>query len=244
MSKTISKGTLNLKFMQNAQRANQLQEVELDRAEVQDDGKWEVSQAVRDAWGLGKDTVSQLSEVHEASYLPFLFDKSDETDDVSTTSRKTHGRRVFNKDGKEVLQTSSSEPAFLPPSSAAEPPPAPTDRKPVHRPTSISGSRTSSQQSKTKDSKTARQAIFESGGVGVDLRTQAREAAPTEFLKPAGVDDPKDTKPVLPESPASAPHNLTSGAREQKVKREREAPVNDSGEARAKPKKRKKKETE
>ncbi|KAJ3510577.1 hypothetical protein NLJ89_g4595 [Agrocybe chaxingu] len=191
MSKTISKGTLNLKFMQNAQRAKQLQEVELDRAEVQDDGKWEVSQAVRDAWGLGKDTVSH-------------------------------------------------EPVSLAPASAAEPLP-PTDGKPVRRPTSISGSRTSGQQSKkSKDSKTARQAIFESGGVGVDLRIQAREAAPTEFLKPAGVDDPKDTKPVLPESPAPAPKDLITGARERKVKREREPPVNDSSVARAKPKKRKK----
>ena len=46
--------------MQNAHRAKQLKEVELDRAEVKDDGMWEVSQAVRDAWGLPKDSDSSL----------------------------------------------------------------------------------------------------------------------------------------------------------------------------------------
>ena len=46
--------------MQNAQRAKQLKEVELDRAEVKDDGMWGVSQAVRDAWGLPRDSDSLL----------------------------------------------------------------------------------------------------------------------------------------------------------------------------------------
>lgn len=45
--------------MQNAQRAKQLKEVELDRAEVQDDGKWEVSQAVRDSWRFSRDSQSE-----------------------------------------------------------------------------------------------------------------------------------------------------------------------------------------
>jgi len=43
MSKTLSNGTLGLRFMQNAQRAKRLNEVELQRAEVADEGKWEVS---------------------------------------------------------------------------------------------------------------------------------------------------------------------------------------------------------
>ena len=50
--KTISTSTLGLRFMQNAQRAKQLQEVQFERAEVKDDGQWEVPQEVRDAWGL------------------------------------------------------------------------------------------------------------------------------------------------------------------------------------------------
>lgn len=53
MSKTLSNGTLGLRFMQNALRAKQLKEVELQRAEVVDEAKWEVSQAVREALGLG-----------------------------------------------------------------------------------------------------------------------------------------------------------------------------------------------
>ena len=59
-SKSISTGTLSLRFMQNAHRAKQLKEVELDRAEVKDDGMWEVSQAVRDAWGLQRAPDSSL----------------------------------------------------------------------------------------------------------------------------------------------------------------------------------------
>lgn len=54
MSKTLSNGTLGLRFMQNAQRAKQLKEVEHQRAEVADEGKWEISRAVQDAWGIGK----------------------------------------------------------------------------------------------------------------------------------------------------------------------------------------------
>ena len=50
-SKTLSTGTLSLRFMQNASRAKQLKEVELDRAEVHDDGKWEIGQAAKDVWG-------------------------------------------------------------------------------------------------------------------------------------------------------------------------------------------------
>ena len=52
--------------MQNAHRAKQLKEVELDRAEVKDDGMWEVSKAVRDAWGLQRNTDSSL--VHSLYY--------------------------------------------------------------------------------------------------------------------------------------------------------------------------------
>lgn len=59
-SKSISTGTLSLRFMQNAHRAKQLKEVEPDRAEVKDDGMWEVSQAVRDAWGLPRYSDSSL----------------------------------------------------------------------------------------------------------------------------------------------------------------------------------------
>ena len=57
-SKTLSTSTLSLRFMQNAHRAKQLKEVELDRAEVKDDEKWEVSQVVRDSWGVSAKAQS------------------------------------------------------------------------------------------------------------------------------------------------------------------------------------------
>ena len=56
--KTISTGTLGLRFMQNARRAKQLEEVELERAQVKDDAQWEVAQEVRDAWGLAAGSSS------------------------------------------------------------------------------------------------------------------------------------------------------------------------------------------
>jgi hypothetical protein len=70
MSKTLSNGVLSLRFMQNAQRAKQLKETELQRAEVADEGKWEVSQAVRAAWGLTRERdEDQLSVGDDSSVL-------------------------------------------------------------------------------------------------------------------------------------------------------------------------------
>ncbi len=51
-NKTLSTGTLNLRFMQNALRRQHLQGVELERAEVQNEGKWEVGRDVKEAWGI------------------------------------------------------------------------------------------------------------------------------------------------------------------------------------------------
>jgi hypothetical protein len=52
--KTLSTGTLNLRFMQNARRAQQLSgvDVELEKAHVKDEAEWEVSPEIRKAWGL------------------------------------------------------------------------------------------------------------------------------------------------------------------------------------------------
>jgi hypothetical protein len=127
-SKSISTGTLSLRFMQNAHRAKQLKEVELDRAEVKDDEMWEVSKAVRDAWGLPRNSDSSLvlnfliycrlnflprsKDVHESSYLPFIFSSTSsfEADDSvpEASSRKIAGRRTFNNKGEEVSQSVKS----------------------------------------------------------------------------------------------------------------------------------------
>lgn len=56
--KTLSTGTLSLRFMQNAHRAKQLKEVEADRAQVKDDGEWEVAKEVREAWGIASSSES------------------------------------------------------------------------------------------------------------------------------------------------------------------------------------------
>ena len=49
---TLSTGTLNLRFMRNAQRTQQLSGVQLEKAHVKDDAEWEVAPEIRNAWGL------------------------------------------------------------------------------------------------------------------------------------------------------------------------------------------------
>lgn len=50
--------------------------------------------------------IARSSDVHEASYLPFIFSARDgdasKVDTVDLTVRKMTGRRVFNKQGQEV----------------------------------------------------------------------------------------------------------------------------------------------
>ncbi|KAF9265744.1 hypothetical protein L218DRAFT_997142 [Marasmius fiardii PR-910] len=108
-SKTLSTGTLSLRFMQNA-RDRQSKEVQLEKAHVEDDGQWEVAKEVRESWGVSQ-TKQNISS--ENSYLPFLFppfssDQGSSTADTNTTPSSSHndsklfkGRRVFQK-GKEV----------------------------------------------------------------------------------------------------------------------------------------------
>ena len=61
--KGISTGTLNLRFMQNALRAKQEAEVELERAKIKDEAEWEVSQEVKDAWGIGSSAASSYVDL-------------------------------------------------------------------------------------------------------------------------------------------------------------------------------------
>ena len=57
--KTLSKGTLGLRFMQNAQRVKQQPTPELDRAKVKDDAEWEVAKEIREAWGLASSSTTE-----------------------------------------------------------------------------------------------------------------------------------------------------------------------------------------
>ena len=53
MTATISKGTLNLRFMQNARRARQELDVEsMETIPTKDESHWEVAKEVRDMWGI------------------------------------------------------------------------------------------------------------------------------------------------------------------------------------------------
>ncbi|XP_006455738.1 hypothetical protein AGABI2DRAFT_195121 [Agaricus bisporus var. bisporus H97] len=103
MSKTLSTGTLSLRFMQNAHRRQQLTQVELERAEVKDESKWEVGQEIKDAWGIGKEIQKHDSVEYESSYLPFLFPS--EHEDVSDGSQRPLGRRMFNKKGEDISKS-------------------------------------------------------------------------------------------------------------------------------------------
>ncbi|KAG6833414.1 hypothetical protein H0H87_007399 [Tephrocybe sp. NHM501043] len=244
-AKTISNGTLGLRFMQNALRAKQLKEVEAERAPVKDDAEWEVDRKVRDAWGPSSSSNSQTI-AYETSYLPFLFSPEASNSSSETGIQKPKGRRVFNKHGVEETE---QEP---------EPTPAPTPdeqkRSKVHpRPKSISGGPgglfgfPNQQPSKPKNAKTAKQSIYDNTGVGEDLRNASKEkpsiptppAKPT-FLKPSGVDEPQTAKPSRA---ASAGSDIIQGARSKKLKRERSGTDGvDGGDEDAKPKKKKKKQ--
>ena len=63
MTATISKGTLNLRFMQNVQRAEPELEINSADAEpvVQDESQWEVSREVKEMWGITSEPSSSSS---------------------------------------------------------------------------------------------------------------------------------------------------------------------------------------
>ncbi|KAF9463496.1 hypothetical protein BDZ94DRAFT_1258948 [Collybia nuda] len=192
--KTISTGTMGLRFMQNAQRAKQLKEVEAEKAHVKDEAEWEVDQKVREAWGISSTNSSSHTVTHETSYLPFLFPSLEESTDPSLSERPK-GRRAFNKKGEEIKEK-EPDPITAQTEDQKVPQP-PTKKSRVHpRPISISGSSgtLSGFPEKVKSTKTAKEAIYDNAGVGTDLRTKSLPSAPV-FLKPAGVDEPSTRKP-------------------------------------------------
>lgn len=52
MTTTISKGTLNLRFMKNGLRTGQELEIESAETAIKDESHWEVAKEVRDMWGI------------------------------------------------------------------------------------------------------------------------------------------------------------------------------------------------
>lgn len=63
MTSTISKGTLNLRFMQSAQRAKQELEIKSEDVElvIKDESHWEVSREVKEMWGITSEPTSSSS---------------------------------------------------------------------------------------------------------------------------------------------------------------------------------------
>ncbi|KAH9852973.1 hypothetical protein C2E23DRAFT_859599 [Lenzites betulinus] len=206
--KTLSNGTMALRFMQNAQRAKLQAQVELEQAKIKDDAEWSVSQDVRDAWGIGQNSSSTSSDnvVYEASYVPFLF-QSDAVEASSSSQveerPKLKGRRTFNAKGKEVVEEEKLPEDGKPPATEN------TDEKPPgarfdQRPTSISGFRvpvSMTRDGKKPRTKTAQQLIHETG-VRPPASMQPPPPPPIKqeegFLKPAGVDEPVRTARKAP----------------------------------------------
>ncbi|KAI0092347.1 hypothetical protein BDY19DRAFT_884858 [Irpex rosettiformis] len=223
MSKTLSNGTLSLRFMQNAQRAKQLAQVELEQAAIKDEAEWEVSQEIKDAWGIASsssNTRTSTVTTHEASYIPFIFTDvgSSNAEDSSVRPR---GRRTFNAKGLEVKE----EPVIQTAQDKAHVAP--------QRVTSISGFKaplpTKQKNSGKAKNKTAQELIRE------DFKTQPSShlidtTSSAGFLKPSGVDAPSLNRPKLDAlSPA------------QSLKRERDSAT---GDASTNKKRKKKKEVQ
>ncbi len=55
MTATISKGTLNLRFMQKAQNAEKTLVNESTESIIPDESRWEVAKEVREAWGIDSE---------------------------------------------------------------------------------------------------------------------------------------------------------------------------------------------
>ncbi|KAG7452787.1 uncharacterized protein BT62DRAFT_1070508 [Guyanagaster necrorhizus] len=216
--KTLSNGTLSLRFMQNAHRAKQLKEVELEKAQVKDSDEWAIPKEIQESWG--KSTSDAVS--YEDSYLPFLF-PTESSGSSSSAQKQANGRRVFKK-GEEVIGTKPS----------TETPPQPrhssqsTPQAALKKEKMISLNLKTSSKVK-KSNKSAKQAIFETRNVGTDLRPPP---ASKGFLKPAGVDDPKAAS--ISEVVESS---LGFGARERKRPNDNTTPAD--GETRTKKKKKK-----
>ncbi|KAI0369315.1 hypothetical protein BV20DRAFT_997194 [Pilatotrama ljubarskyi] len=227
--KTLSKGTLSLRFMQNAQRAKLQAQVELEQAKIKDDAEWSVSQEVRDAWGIGHSASASWitfasvggsnDVVHEASYVPFIF-QSDAGEASSSSYQeerpKLRGRRTFNARGEEVVQEVS-----LPVEDDQELAPDTLDNKPRSkfdkRPTSISGFRapiSTTKDGKKSRTKTAQMLIRED----VSVRPPASMQPPPPpakmedgFVKPAGVDEPIRTTRRAPTDGRKRERDLDGG---------------------------------
>jgi hypothetical protein len=124
MTATISKGTLNLRFMQKVQREDPELEASSSEPVIKDESQWEVSREVKEMWGITSEPSSSRYAVtpilkyglplythdyssslvtHETSYLPFVLSCNDASGS-SAQPAKLRGRRTWNKRGQEVTE--------------------------------------------------------------------------------------------------------------------------------------------
>ncbi|KAG2344628.1 hypothetical protein BDR05DRAFT_172490 [Suillus weaverae] len=243
--KTLSTGTLNLRFMQNARRAQQLSgvDVELEKAHVKDEAEWEVAPEIRKAWGLA-DGASRGSnsdsndDLYERSYMPFLFPSVSDTpaglgeengassSSMSLSGVKPQGRRKFNKNGEESSKPPEVRPAVV---TVADVQPDETRKIKIKSISSSTNSNTFAKPSK-KLKEPASRVIHDNSKVGVDLRSGSLSSNRTSstsapksissgsnaFMKPAGVDDPSFTPSSRDAPSTSAPASFArKGKRRQ-----------------------------
>jgi len=171
--------------------------------------------------------------------MPFLFDRE---------ALKPKGRRTFDKRGHEV-EEAEQKADDQPPQAQPNGHTPDNHSKGVRRPISISGFPSAVHKLPTKDvkkikdpSKTAKQIIRDTSGVGTDLRV-SRSSIPQinslgkAFLKPSGVDEPTDS--TKGSTSDTRDNDIISGARPKATKRERET-VSEPKEKEGKKRKKKK----
>lgn len=241
--KTLSTGTLNLRFMQNARRAQQLSGVdtELEKAHIKDEAEWEVAPDIRKAWGLvdgaprGSNSDSN-DDLYERSYMPFLFPSVSEmpgpAEGNGTSSSlggvKPKGRRKFNKNGEELSKPPEVRSADV---TVADVQPDETRKMKIKSISSSNNSNTIAKPSK-KLKDPASRVIYDNSNVGVDLRSGSLSSKYTSstsvpksisasgsnaFMKPAGVDEPS-----FPPWSRDAPSTSASASFARKGKRRQE----------------------
>ncbi|KAH8822660.1 hypothetical protein DL96DRAFT_1714111 [Flagelloscypha sp. PMI_526] len=196
-SKQLSNGTLSLKFMQNAQRANDLPIADLERAQVIQDGQWEIPRNIQDSWNTSQPS-STTNAIHEPSYIPFLFSSEQTSSSITPAAFQSSvkGRRSYAK-GREVepeAKTSLPSPAqqkpeYSPSSSVRE------GKKPVRLKSLSDVARAPSQGLKRSQSKASKDVLHQNpvsnGGMSARAlihQNPITSSVPGTFLKPVGVD--------------------------------------------------------
>ncbi|KIJ57050.1 hypothetical protein M422DRAFT_40595 [Sphaerobolus stellatus SS14] len=113
----ISKNTLSLRFMQNAARALQEEEVEAAQAKIRTEEEWELP---KELWGGTEHSQEEQTVTYEPSYLPFLFpglgsNGGQDTSDFEVLVREEgltgryRGRRKFAKQIEEEMTKEDDE---------------------------------------------------------------------------------------------------------------------------------------